>query len=256
MNREGRYGWIGYCLRALGRFGVREKKAMQYAFSISEATLSRDQAAFIRATSGESDVRLERGKLKLEDQEGFKVPNKAQMPELNDWLRVMLGDKFTAVQAARMRPKDHILGSVVKAIQDGDAIFILYVSRTSTAPQWRAVSPHAIVDIAGRYHARCFDHSRGRYGDFVLARITGINCDRTDMPAYVEGRGDHEWNERVKLRIFLAGHAESPAAMLDYGITSPSGRIISVRKALAPYVKDRRPDEFENLVEISDIEDR
>lgn len=76
------------------------------------------------------------------------------------------------------------------------------------------------------------------------------------MPAYVEGRGDHEWNERVKLRIFLAGHAESPAAMLDYGITSPSGRIISVRKALAPYVKDRRPDEFENLVEISDVEDR
>jgi len=256
MNSSRRFGWIGYCLKTLRRFGVHEKKALSTAYGISESTLSRDQSAFFAAASGESGVRLECGKLRLADADDLELPSDALMPDLDEWLRVMIGSSFTTLpDVARARPSDQTIGAVVRAILERRAIFLFYVSRSAPEPTWRTVSPHAIVDIAGRYHARCFDHAKGRYGNFVLARVVGTNFDRTDLPAYVDGREDQDWHTRVKLRVSIVGAASSPAAMLDYGIVEGRDRILMVRKALAPYVTNHRRGGFEDLMEVNEVRD-
>ena len=250
MNRRQRHGWIGYCLKALGRFGVHEKKAFSSAFGISEATLSRDQTAFIIAASA-PNLKLECGKLKLDETDSLELPEGALTPDLNEWLRVIIGQKFvTLPDVVRARPSDNVIGCFVRSIQDRRTLFMLYVSRTAAIPEWRAVSPHTIVDIAGRYHARCFDHMKGRYADFVLSRVTGINFDRTDMPTYIDGHEDLDWHKQVKLRISVRDASASSAVMLDYGITNGFSRVITVRKALTPYITNRRRDGFDDLVEI------
>lgn len=252
MNRRQRYGWIGYCLKALGRFGIYEKKAFSSAFGMSAATLSRDQMAFIIAASA-ANLRLEGGKLKLDETNNFELPEGAETPDLNEWLRVLIGQKFVMLpDIVRVRPSDNVIGSFVRSIQDRRTLFILYVSRTAAIPEWRAVSPHSIVDIAGRYHARCFDHIKGRYADFVLSRVTGITFDRTDMPTYIDGNEDQDWHKLVKLRISVKNVSVYPAVMLDYGITNGFSRVITVRKALTPYVTNRRQDGFDDLVEINE----
>lgn len=256
MGLKQRLGWIQFCLQSLGRFGVREKKAMTWAFDVSDATLSRDQIRFLQLVSDDVDVRLEKGKLKFFGSENLDVGSDVQMPNLNDWLHVMIQDDFVSVPSvSKARPTEHAIGCIVRAIHDRVPLFVLYVSRQSENPTWRAVSPHAIVEIAGRYHARCFDHLKGRYGDFVLSRMIGFNFDREDMPAYIDKGLDEDWNKKVKLQIALADPHASLSAMLDHGMENSNERIVEIRKALAPYFISRREAGFEDLVEIQALQE-
>ncbi|MCI5112766.1 MAG: WYL domain-containing protein [Marivita sp.] len=255
MVRRERLGWIQFCLRSLGRFGVREKKALISAFGMSDATLSRDQAAFFASIPDDAGVQLERGKLKVVEMGDLDIGPSDDAPNLNEFLRVMTGSNFVAVTSvARARPTDQTVGAIVGAINERVPVFVHYVSRRSENPEWRAISPHAIVDIAGRYHARCFDHLRGRYGDFVLSRMVGFSFSRTDMPTYIDGRADEDWRSKVRLRISLVEQNASRSAKLDYGLDEGQSRTIEVRKALAPYLVTRREGGFEDLVAIHEVE--
>lgn len=255
MRRKERLDWIQFCLRSLGRFGVREKKALIKEFGMSDATLSRDQAAFFASLPDDAGVQLERGKLKVVEAGDLDIGPSYGAPDLNEFLRVMTGGNFVAVTSvARAGPADQAVGAIVRAVNERSPLFIHYVSRRSESPEWRAISPHAIVDIAGRYHSRCFDHLRGRYGDFVLSRIVGFSFSRTDMPTYIDGRADEDWRRKVRLRISLVDQNASRSAKLDYGLDEGQSRTIEVRKALAPYLVTRREGGFEDLVEIQEVE--
>lgn len=255
MEKSRRLGWISSCLRFAGRLGPREKKILLAALDISEATMSRDQAAFFNMLPGNGGVRLEGGKLEVVDPAAFTSPDDLLEPSLDEWLQVMLGARYVStVGIERGKPSSNTVRLILKAIQDQCAIFIRYASRSVPEPTWRPVSPHAVVNVAGRYHARCFDHLKGRYGDFVLNRILESTFDRNDLPSYVDGRLDNGWSQVMEVKISLKEGETSLVGSLDFGLDETQSRIIRVRKALAPYVVDHRHEGFEDPVEIKVVE--
>lgn len=249
-------GWISSCLRFAGRFGPREKKILLAALGVSEATISRDQAALFGMLPENGGVRLKGGKLEVADPVAFTPPDDLLEPSLDEWLKVMLGSRryVSTVGVERIKPSSDTIRMILKAIQDRHALVIRYASRSSPDPTWRPVSPHAVVDVAGRYHARCFDHLKGRYGDFVLTRILGSTFDRSDTPNYVDGGLDKDWSRLVKVKVSLKEGEASLVGRLDFGLDETRSRIIKVRKALVPYVVDRRHEGFEDPVEIREVE--
>lgn len=255
MDRSRRLGWISSCLRFAGRLGPREKKILLAALGVSEATISRDQAALFAMLPESEEVRLEGGKLEVLDPAAFTAPDNLVEPSLDEWLKVMLGTRYVStVGVERIEPSSNTIRMILKAIHDRRALVIRYASRSSPEPTWRPVSPHAVVDVAGRYHARCFDHLKGRYGDFVLTRILGSTFDRSDTPNYVDGGLDKDWSRVVEVKVSLKEGETSLVGRLDFGLDENRSRIIRVRKALAPYVVDRRHAGFEDPIEIQEVE--
>jgi hypothetical protein len=250
-KKSRRLGWILSCLKFSGRFGPREKAAVSELFSVSEATISRDQYLFFDKILNNDTVILSGGKLEAINLEEFSTPNNVLEPSLGEWLKVILGSKFIEMTGAeKIHPSDWIIRIIVTAIQDRRPVFIKYVSRSSEYPTSRYISPHAIVNVAGRYHARCFDHSKGRYGDFVLTRILMATCDRSDMPNYNNGYEDKDWKDNSEIIISLRDTETSIIGKLDYGIGESRYRKIKVKKALARYIIDSRHEGFSDPIEI------
>lgn len=69
---------------------------------------------------------------------------------------------------------DEVVHTVVRAIQDKVAVEILYQSMTSVDASSRTISPHALGFDGFRWHVRAYCHKRGRFSDFVLARILDL----------------------------------------------------------------------------------
>jgi hypothetical protein len=257
MDKRRRLGWIASCLRFAGRLGPREKKILVATFGMSEATISRDQAALFEMLPDNGSVILEGGKLEVADPADLRLPYDLPEPSLDEWLKVMLASRYVSTTGVeRVEPSSNTIRTILKAIQDRRALFIRYVSRSAPEPTWRAVSPHAVVDVVGRYHTRCFDHRNGRYGDFVLTRILGATFDRSDTPDYVDGGLDREWYRTVDVRVSLKEGEAPLVGRLDYGLGETGSRIIRMRKALVPYVIDHRYEGFEDPVKIREVEKR
>lgn len=255
MDRARRLGWISSCLRFAGRFGPREKKTFLSEFGVSEPTISRDQATLFGMLLENGGVSLEGGKLKVKDPAAFAPPDDLLEPALDEWLRVTLGSRYVStVGVERGEPSSNTIRMILKAMQDKRALTIQYVSRRSPEPNWRHVSPHAVVDVAGRYHARCFDHMKGRYGDFVLTRILGATFERSDTPNYVNGSLDKDWSRFVEVRVTLKEGEASLVGRLDFGLDESLSRVVKMRKALVPYVIDRRHEGFDDQIEIKEVE--
>jgi hypothetical protein len=222
------------------------------AIGVSEATISRDQSSLLGMLHENGGVRFKGGKLDVPDHTALTTPNGLLEPSLDEWLKVMLRSQYVStVGLEKIKPSSETIRMIMKAIYDRSALVIRYASRSSPEPTWRPVSPHAVVDVAGRYHARCFDHLKGRYGDFVLTRILGSTFDTSDRPNYVDGSLDKDWSNVVEVRVSLKEGEGSHVGSLDFGLDETRSRIIRMRKALAPYVIDRRHEGFENPVEIS-----
>lgn len=248
MNLQSRLGWIAACLVFAGRFGPKEKKHFRDHFGVSGATVSRDQAA-IAARLGTDAARMDGGKIQILDPSALPDFSDLTLPSVDEWLKVMLGTRHVVVtRQERAAPKPAILREIVRSLEDRRAIFILYVSQQAPQPMWRPISPHALVNIAGRYHLRCYDHLKARYADFVLSRMMDVSTDRTDIPAYVDGRKDEEWARQVAIKVSLVDPGSSLIGRLDFGLEETGSKIIRMREALAPYVLDKRNDGFEDQI--------
>ena len=255
MDRAKRLGWVTSCLRFAGRFGPKEKKALMSVLGVSEATISRDQAAlFGMLPDDDGAVHMQGGKLEVVDPASLRLPDGLVEPSLGEWLKVMLGSRHVVMLGPeRAEPGRDTIRAILKSMEDRRALFIRYASRRTLEPTWRPVSPHAVVDVAGRYHARCFDHLKGRYSDFVLTRVLAATFERSDTPEYVDGRVDKEWSRVVELRISLMEGKSPLVGKLDYGLDETGSRIIRTRRALAPYVVDRRHQGFDDQVMIEEV---
>ncbi|MCL7466258.1 WYL domain-containing protein [Phaeovulum sp. NW3] len=222
--------------------------------NVSDATISRDQATFFGMLPDDGSVRLEGGKLEVGEHAFVSLPEGILEPSLDEWLRVMLGSKYIEMTAPeRVQPSRDTIGAMFRSIESKRAVFIHYVSRSGSESTWRPVSPHALVDVAGRYHARCFDHLRGRYGDFVLTRILGTTFDRNDAPSYVDARFDKDWSHTVDVKVMLKEDEPHLVGRLDYGLDETGSRIFRVRKALMPYLIDQRHQGFDSPVTIEEM---
>lgn len=245
-----RLGWIARTLELAGVFGASEKALFVEHFDVSAATASRDQRDLEALLSSMGVIVDSRGgKLKLTEPAGFEIPEGLQVPTIEGWLKVNLARNYVRVPRPEARvPEPHILRSIVKAIRKKSQMRVLYISRKAPEGHWRIVSPHSLVEVSERLHARCYDHDKGRYGDFVLRRMLQID-EGHDIPA-PKGleRMDEEWSTKTALTVSPAEGVDPIVAQFDYGIEAGSRRMIKVRKAIAPYLTDYRVEGFSNTV--------
>lgn len=94
--------------------------------------------------------------------------------------------------------KPNVLQEVLRAIDEQLSFEIRYVSLRSKDIVPRRVTPHALGTDGQRWHMRAFNHTKGRYADFVLTRILEIsNFERSE----IDGSEDIVWNNIVSLRL-------------------------------------------------------
>jgi hypothetical protein len=93
---------------------------------------------------------------------------------------------------------DEVVHALVRAIQDKAAVEVLYQSMTSVDASIRKISPHALGFDGFRWHVRAYCHKRGRFSDFVLARILDL---KGAGPSSVDPGTDDFWHAILTLHL-------------------------------------------------------
>lgn len=250
IDMDRRMRWIETSLRTLGSVDV---PTYRHAFNLSPQNATKDFARFSNGLARLHDkgvidtvLRLTRGRLMAGEQEISRLPEYPVfgiMP-LADWARMTIPGTFETIDAGVMaEPPPEIFSEVVKSIIAGSPasggpgyrLRIGYFS-ASSGESVKDISPHSIVQAAGRHHVRAFDHSRNRGADFVLGRI--IDAAPT-VGTYYAAERDSEWIRQVELRLSVADFADPEtrrAMQLAYDIPEAGHRVIRTRAALADYV--------------------
>lgn len=234
-----RFGWIEASLRYSGAFAVLEKKAYAERFSLSEAAVSRDQDMFlVELARAEGTGRVVKRNGRLEVASG--IPDKAifDPAPMRHWLAEALGSRFEQVGTVkRAEPSAAILRPVVQAILARRRLLIDYHGRSG--PARRDISPHVIVDAAGRLHLRAWDHGKNAPRDFVMTRI--ISVSRGSSTDYVGQEMDRDWFERVSIEVRVKPSEECAPLRLDYALDPVLGDRVfhKVRRAHLPYLLEK-----------------
>ena len=255
MGKTQNFGWIEACLRYTGSFGKREKTAYRDVFQVSEPTLSRDQESFVVALNEACDdiiVEVRRGRISLLGGKDLPWIPIFKLPTMTRLLEDVLGNDFEKVHGVvRIEPPPHILRACVTGIKERQIVNIRYVSRSGTTSD-KEVSMHALVEVAGRYHVRGYDHSKNRFADFVLSRMLQCYIDK-DSKHFVDKATDLDWKSKALVEISAPPGPSFWAASMDFGLSEAGTRTIKVRKAFISYIVDDMPDGYENPVTISKI---
>ncbi|ADM09206.1 hypothetical protein PB2503_05667 [Parvularcula bermudensis HTCC2503] len=131
-----------------------------------------------------------------------------------------------------------ILRSVLRAIENREAIEVRYQSMSQPEPAWRWIAPHALGFDGFRWHARAWCFKDESFKDFLLSRILK---DRARKPSDIDPQTDSDWHKKVDLVV--APHpdlsdAQQAAVALDYAMKN--GRTtLSVRSAMLYYTLRR-----------------
>lgn len=252
-----RYGWIEAAIRFSGQFGISEKAAYRHVFGVSDPSVSRHQLQFSMLFERhcaepvfrrDGNDKLERGKLLLVDDACLPEHPVFAMPPIERWLEDALQQRFYQHPSIeRVLPRAYILRRVIGAIRSETVVRIAYVSRKGQSN--RLVSPHTIVNVAGRLHMRCFDHSRNEYRDFVLSRIIALEEPGQDQQ-YVGKDGDQDWNSYSSVIIQAVEDAVSEGVRLDFGLDQTGKRIVKARSAIVEYLCSDPSDGFRSPVAV------
>jgi hypothetical protein len=126
---------------------------------------------------------------------------------------------------------ERIVEMMVRAIRGKLAISVTYQSMSSLDAPERVLSPHALGYDGFRWHVRAFCHKRGRFSDFVLARI--LNTGQGE-PSTVDPRLDAQW--QTILPLVLVPHPDLPPAKkrvieLDYGCRTVRPSCLAARRS-------------------------
>ena len=131
-----------------------------------------------------------------------------------------------------------ILRSVLKAIENREAIEVRYQSMSQPEPAWRWIAPHALGFDGFRWHARAWCFKDAAFKDFVLSRILK---DRAHKPSEIDPQTDRNWHKTVDLVIVPhpdLSDAQKAAVALDYGMKNGC-TTLSVRSAMLYYALRR-----------------
>lgn len=136
------------------------------------------------------------------------------------------------------RPDLRVLGAVTRSMCARRPIRMSYLS-LSSGQKRREVVPVALADNGLRWHVRAFDRDRGRFGDFVLTRISKVQ-ELADAAAESELlAADEQWARMVDMELVPhPGIAHMEAIEADYGMSDGVLRL-KARAALAGYVLRR-----------------
>ena len=145
---------------------------------------------------------------------------------------------FDAVPIPRRRVDPARLRSVVKAVNAGHKVEILYQSMSRPEPGWRWVTPHALGFDGFRWHVRALCHIDMAFKDFLLPRILDVGASE---PYPLDPGLDREWNMWTTLEIGphpALTPGQRTAVETDYGMEG--GRLeVATRLAFVYYVKKR-----------------
>jgi len=107
-----------------------------------------------------------------------------------------------AFPVSRYGPTPEVMSMIVEAMKERRTVVIRYGSMNSGRISDRPICPHTIIRSPNRLHVRAFDHTRGRFADFVFGRI--FECRK---PVAGEARPwtgidvDAEWHDRTEILI-------------------------------------------------------
>ncbi|SAL59715.1 WYL domain-containing protein [Caballeronia humi] len=144
------------------------------------------------------------------------------------WLRQGFGDGLslrakrlvlTADAGLLAPPPLDTLASLSRAIHQGSPVTVTYLSLSSGASR-RPIVPLALVENGLRWHVRAYDRKNGRFGDFVVGRITQIEQVNDAVADHERIAEDIQWNRVVELELVPHPGLEHPEAVAaDYGMT-------------------------------------
>lgn len=144
-------------------------------------------------------------------------------------------------------PKVEILATVTRAIKQGKAIKVRYVSMTSGENE-REIVPFAIMTNRVRWHVRAYDRKNRDFLDFVLRRIVEATVledgvvDSHERPA-----ADKQWTRIIKLELVPHPNLKRPEVVeLDYdmldGVLTVDVRAANVGYIMKLWGVDCSPD--------------
>lgn len=136
------------------------------------------------------------------------------------------------------KPKLDVLSVITRAIHQGKAVKVEYTS-TSSGTAMRELVPFVLVDNGLRWHLRTYDRKNGRFGDFVVTRITKAELIDSPIEEHEQLQHDHQWNRMVELELVPHPNIKHKKAIeLDYDMTNGVRKQL-VRAAVAGYVLRR-----------------
>lgn len=156
------------------------------------------------------------------------------------WLKTIPEFHVSPVPARGVSPE--ILRAVVRAMEDLQAVEVLYQSMSTAEPSWRWIEPHAYAHDGFRWHVRAFCQRSGSFKDFVLSRI--LECRPASEPrASVSAPADDlDWHAEVTLQIRphpALSAAQQSVIRLDYSMDALGQADITVRKSMLYYTLKR-----------------
>lgn len=145
-----------------------------------------------------------------------------------------------AMPIPNRRVSVHVLRSVIKAIESGMALSVLYQSMNEhrPGPAWRWIVPHALAHDGLRWHVRAFCEESKGFKDFLLSRCLESGEERNTE---IKASQDKYWNEHFSVVLVpnpvLSSDQQEVVAQdycMEYGQIA-----VSVRKALLYYFNKR-----------------
>ena len=217
-------------------------------FGIKEAAATRDLAAYKKLTSANTVYdNQQKNYLKLDS---FVPLFNYTANQALTVLSAGIGDHFVGIHKAIIysetpttlhHPNIGVLATLSTAIHQQKSVQIDYCS-TSSGTATREFVPSALVDNGLRWHIRGFDRKHGRFGDFVLTRISTAKLLIADIHEHEKRDNDNQWNRIVEMEIVPHPNNQNlkhPEAIeIDYGMQNGMLKV-NVRAAVAGYVLRR-----------------
>lgn len=128
--------------------------------------------------------------------------------------------------------KIDVVSEITRSIFRNKEIITHYSSLTS-GDKKRRLTPLSIINDGLRWHVRCFDHDKNRFGDFNLTRFSKTKeGDLTEKSL----DQDSEWTNTVKLELIAHPKADFPDSISqDYNMNSKGVLSIELKKCLVGY---------------------
>lgn len=136
------------------------------------------------------------------------------------------------------KPDMAVLGAITRSMHAKRPVRIQYLS-LSSGPKIREIVPVALADNGLRWHIRAYDRERGRFGDFVLTRVSKVEeIGQEALERELLG-ADEQWARMVEMELVPHPGLKHPEAVeSDCGMEEGCLRI-KARAALAGYVLRR-----------------
>lgn len=135
-----------------------------------------------------------------------------------------------------------VLRSVVRAVDNAEALEIRYQSMSSPEPAWRWIEPHAFAHDGFRWHVRALCLKDGIFKDFPLSRIIETRRGPGTIAATSSGDQDIDWATDVTLVIGPhpdLSPSQQKAIRLDYGMSEDGLAEIKVKRSMLYYALKR-----------------